>query len=94
MSEVVARHVIISGRVQGVGYRSWAAKQAERLGVVGWVRNRTDRTVEAIFQGTEGQITSLIDQCRSGPLAAKVMDIVITDTDIGEYGSFERRDTI
>ncbi|GGJ04406.1 acylphosphatase [Neoroseomonas lacus] len=70
-----ARRVIISGRVQGVGYRDWMAGEAARLGVQGWVRNRRDDTVEALVAGEEAAVQALLSACRRGPLLALVIDI-------------------
>ena len=72
---VTAIHLIIHGRVQGVGYRAWTASTAKRLGLQGWVRNRRDGTVEAIFCGTEAAIILMRKECDHGPLAAKVTQI-------------------
>ena len=68
-------HVIISGRVQGVGYRAWCAGRARKMGIDGWVRNRTDGTVEAVFSGCPIAIEELVQQCEDGPFAARVTDI-------------------
>ncbi len=72
-------HVIISGRVQGVSYRAWTVRNANRLGISGWVRNRTDGTVEAVFLGAAGDVDTLLEECRKGPLPAKVSDVEITE---------------
>ena len=57
------RHVIISGRVQGVWFRGWTKQQASSLGLTGWVRNRRDGTVEAIFQGDAADIDAMVKAC-------------------------------
>jgi acylphosphatase len=69
------RRVVISGRVQGVGYRAWVDYQARRLGLHGWVRNRRDGSVEAVFEGTENVVASMIASCRHGPASARVDDV-------------------
>jgi acylphosphatase len=74
MSETSIR-VRITGRVQGVWYRGWAVDQARRLGLAGWVRNRLDGSVEAVFSGPEPVVRAMIDQCRHGPPAAVVREI-------------------
>jgi len=74
MREATIR-VGITGRVQGVWYRGWAVDQARRLGLSGWVRNRLDGSVEAVFSGPEPAVRAMIEQCRQGPPAAVVHEI-------------------
>jgi len=71
MSETI-RQVMIRGRVQGVGYRAWVAHVATVLGVEGWVRNRRDGGVEAVFAGPAKAVTEMVARCRRGPSAAEV----------------------
>ena len=71
-------HAQIIGRVQGVGYRAWAASEAERLGLAGWVRNRRDGPVEAVFKGQEDAVVRMLDECWRGPRGAKVDNVVAT----------------
>jgi acylphosphatase len=68
--------VRISGRVQGVWFRAWAAEQARELRLSGWVRNRRDGSVEAVFSGPEATVREMIERCREGPPAARVERIV------------------
>jgi acylphosphatase len=68
----VMRIVVIRGRVQGVGYRAWTEVAALERGLQGWVRNRRDGTVEALFIGVEAAVSAMIDDCRSGPSGARV----------------------
>ncbi|MBN8531909.1 MAG: acylphosphatase [Alphaproteobacteria bacterium] len=70
--QLMAVRVRIHGRVQGVGYRAWTVVTANRLELSGWVRNRADGTVEAIFKGEEPTIRQMLDACREGPPAARV----------------------
>ncbi len=79
MSEAI-RHVTIRGRVQGVGYRAWVAHTAGSLGLEGWVRNRRDGSVEAVFAGPFEAVGEMIGRCNAGPVAAGV------DTVIQEMG--------
>ena len=67
-----ARHLRIEGRVQGVGYRDWLVREASRLGLHGWVRNRRDGSVEAVVGGDEASVRALVSACRRGPLLARV----------------------
>ena len=71
-SEVVIRHVLIRGRVQGVGFRAWVEDTAIDLGVRGWVRNRRDGTVEAVLAGDPELVLTMIEASRRGPPAARV----------------------
>lgn len=66
------RHVIVRGRVQGVGYRLWMQDLALEHGVEGWVRNRRDGAVEAVFAGPAEAIEQIVAACRRGPPAAGV----------------------
>jgi acylphosphatase len=65
-------HVLIRGRVQGVGFRAWTESTAGRLGLRGWVRNRRDGSVEAVFAGTAAAVAEMLDAVRKGPPAAAV----------------------
>ncbi len=66
-SGATALEVFISGRVQGVGYRSWCVETATALGLSGWVRNRRSGGVEAVFSGDERAVKAMIAQCGEGP---------------------------
>jgi acylphosphatase len=71
MSDVV-RQVVIRGHVQGVGFRYWTTHEAIRLGLAGWVRNRRDGSVEALFAGPADVVADMMTRCRKGPDAARV----------------------
>ncbi len=71
------KHIFITGRVQGVGFRHFTRKNAEDLGVTGWVKNLSDGRVEAVFQGSEEQVEELIQRCKKGPVASYVQNIEI-----------------
>lgn len=72
MDSSVRAHVIISGRVQGVFFRASCREEAESLGLAGWVRNRSDGRVEAVFEGTKAGVDEMIEWCRKGPSLARV----------------------
>jgi acylphosphatase len=66
------RQVTVTGRVQGVGYRAWVEHRARAHGLEGWVRNRRDGSVEALFAGSAEVVADLVARCRRGPSAARV----------------------
>ena len=74
-----AARLRITGRVQGVGYRAWALQMASRLGLRGWVRNRSDGSVEAVIIGEEDAVDRMMEACREGPYAARVADVAVSD---------------
>ena len=81
--------VRIEGRVQGVGYRYWTEERATELGLAGWVRNRTDGSVEAVFAGPADAVAELIDGCRDGPRGARVVAVTILEEDCKAGNDFE-----
>ena len=84
----------ITGRVQGVGYRMWAERTAAQLGISGWVRNRSDGSVELLATGSEGAIAALIKACHEGPRAALVTDVAAEDTEDDGSVGFNAQPTI
>ncbi len=86
-----ARLLIISGRVQGVGYRDWMVMRARQLGIAGWVRNRADGLVEALIAGEEAAVEEMLRACRRGPAAAEVETITEEWTDPPPGPGFFRR---
>lgn len=86
----VRAHVIISGRVQGVFFRAHTRDFAEKFGVRGWVKNRPDGKVEALFEGDDEDVKAIIDWCRDGPPGAGVSDVDVRWDDYkGELKGFE-----
>jgi acylphosphatase len=72
VSDRVIRHVVVHGRVQGVGYRAFVEDEAHQHRLQGWVRNRRDGSVEAVFAGPVAEVEAAIEACRRGPFSARV----------------------
>ena len=77
-------HLLITGFVQGVGYRQFVKRQARRLDLTGWVRNLPDGSVEAIVSGPKEKIEELIKHCRKGPFLSEVHNVTISWDETGE----------
>ena len=90
-----AVHLIITGRVQGVGYRAWCQGEAEARGLSGWVRNRRDGSVEAVVRGGAQAVAEFVAACHEGPTFAKVTGVAQksapADADLPQ--KFEQRPT-
>src|ERR1700744_339948 len=80
------RRVMIRGRVQGVGFRAWTEHEARRRALEGWVRNRRDGAVEAVFAGSSGTVANMIEACRQGPPSARVEAIYVHDAGLDDVG--------
>ena len=93
VSANVSAKVRIYGKVQGVWFRAWAAREAERLALRGWVRNRVDGSVEAVFHGAESAVRAMIARCSVGPPAALVERIEETPVQEPVPAGFEQRPT-
>lgn len=89
----VARRCVITGRVQGVWYRAWTIEQATTRALRGWVKNRRDGAVEALFAGPADRVEDMIAACRIGPAAARVAGIEVSDAGPGASipAGFEKR---
>jgi acylphosphatase len=85
--------LLIGGRVQGVGYRAWAARIASELGLRGWVKNRRDGSVEMLITGPDDAVAVMIDAAKEGPPAARVGGIRIDDAEDDSSPDFAPRDT-
>jgi acylphosphatase len=72
MSDVARSHVVVHGHVQGVFFRDSCRREADARGVAGWITNRPDGAVEAVFEGEPDAVASLVDFCRRGPRGADV----------------------
>lgn len=89
----LTRHLRITGRVQGVGYRWHMTEEARRLGLTGWVRNRLDGSVEAVAQGPADAVQALVDWAQRGPSLARVDEVVVGDA-AGAFEGFEPWETV
>ena len=99
MSDDIVRHVVVRGRVQGVGYRAFVEDEAMQRRLRGWVRNRRDGSVEAVFAGSRTVVEAMIEACRHGPASARVSALDQregTETDLSETarGGFEVLPTV
>jgi acylphosphatase len=81
-------HVWISGRVQWVGFRAWTEREAQAIGLDGWVRNLDDGRVEAVFEGPAGLVELMVEACRAGPPAAKVEGLDVVWEEVEDVGGF------
>lgn len=90
------RHLRITGRVQGVGYRWSMAQQAQALGITGWVRNRRDGSVEALATGPADAVQALIEWAQRGPVMARVERVAVQEAlGVAEVlDGFEQRETV
>lgn len=87
--------IVVSGKVQGVWFRAWTEKEARARGVDGWVRNRTDGTVEAVLAGPADAVEAMIALCHQGPPHAAVTDVAVVDApDADAPHPFETRSTL
>ena len=84
-------HVLVSGRVQGVGFRATLQREAKRRELQGWVRNLEDGRVEAVIQGFESEVNALVGWCRKGPLHAAVSAIEVVRRPIEAFHGFDLR---
>lgn len=89
MGEAVRAHVVIKGRVQGVFFRVETQKAAERIGVRGWVRNKSDGTVEAVFEGPASMVKQALEWCHKGSPMSQVTDVEVEyETPVEAFDSF------
>ncbi len=90
---IIARHLRIEGRVQGVGYRAWVEAMANEIGVVGWARNLSDGTVEAVVEGEAEKVAAFVEAAWRGPSSSRVSDIILEDAAIEGHACFSVRPT-
>lgn len=89
--ELAAKRVVVRGDVQGVFFRDSAQSEAEKRGVAGWVTNRPDGAVEAVFEGDPADVQALVDFCKDGPSQADVEDVDVEDREPEGLSGFEVR---
>ena len=97
MAENRTSHVLIHGRVQGVSFRAWTQHQADLHGLRGWVRNRRDGSVEAVFSGPGDLVEVMLKACHEGPSGSWVEKVEILDQSEPEFDAsrrFEIRGTV
>ncbi|MCL4184738.1 MAG: acylphosphatase [Burkholderiaceae bacterium] len=90
---IVCRQLVIHGRVQGVGFRAALAREARRLALAGWVRNRSDGSVESVVAGEAAAVEALVRWARRGPPAAHVTRLEESAAS-GQFAGFEQRPTV
>lgn len=91
---LVARHLMIHGRVQGVWYRAWAVETARQLGLAGWVRNRSNGCVEALVEGEAEATERFVALAQDGPTGSKVARIDVVEVEVEGLSGFEKRATV
>lgn len=90
VEKIVRAHLLIEGKVQGVFYRVWTSKQAQSLGLTGWVKNLKDKKVETVFEGPKEKVEKMIEKCKEGPGPSSVERLNVSwKKASGEFSSFE-----
>ncbi|MGH3491592.1 MAG: acylphosphatase [Actinopolymorphaceae bacterium] len=91
MATIIRTRVVAHGTVQGVFFRDTCRRTAKAAGVAGWVRNRPDGAVEAVFEGTDAQVAAMVAWCRTGPPTARVLRLEAHTERVEGLTSFEIR---
>src|SRR5688572_12575232 len=91
ISRMIRRRVVVHGQVQGVFFRDSTRRLAQQHGVAGWVTNRWDGTVEAVFEGEEDAVERLVAFCREGPRGAQVKSVEVTEEEPEGLQGFQVR---
>ena len=86
---MISRRAVVSGAVQGVGFRFFAQRAAREARVTGWVRNRADGTVETVVEGEEDAVARYLERLRAGPAGGRVTSVVLEERLVEGYSSFE-----
>ncbi len=90
---MTAVRIVVSGKVQGVGYRAWVAKEARARGLTGWVRNLASGDVEAVFAGPDATLNEMVELCRIGPRLASVRKLTEEPVEGSGWPDFAIRPT-
>lgn len=85
----IQKHIYISGRVQGVGFRAFTRNQAAAFNIKGWVKNLSDGRVELVIQGEKNDVREMINKVKEGPSFARVDDIEINDEKVEKFNDFK-----
>jgi acylphosphatase len=88
---MIRRRVVVHGQVQGVFFRDTTRRLAQQRGIAGWVSNRWDGTVEAVFEGEAGAVERLVEFCREGPRGAQVESVDVTEEELEGLSGFSVR---
>ena len=88
-ADTVQKHIYISGRVQGVGFRAFTRNQAATFDIKGWVKNLSDGRVELVIQGEKSKVKAMINKVKEGPSFARVDDIEINDEKSENFNDFK-----
>lgn len=88
-AEEVQKHIFISGKVQGVGFRAFIRREAAVLNIRGWAKNLIDGRVEAVIQGDKNKVAQMIEKLKEGPSYARVDNLKINEEKLTEYSDFQ-----
>lgn len=94
MADMVTKRIVIEGKVQGIGFRWWITQWANVRGLDGWVRNRREGTVEALFHGPADFVEHMIEACNNGPETARIRNIRQYDDEPPDDPGFEQKKTV
>lgn len=90
-AEEVQKHIFISGKVQGVGFRAFIRREAAVLNIRGWAKNLIDGRVEAVIQGDKNKVAQMIEKLKEGPSYARVDNLKINEEELTEYSDFQMK---
>ncbi len=88
-AEEVQKHIFISGRVQGVGFRAFIRREAAVLNIRGWAKNLIDGRVEAVIKGEKNKIAQMLEKLKEGPSYARVDNLMINEEELEDYSDFK-----